>query len=391
MHTDSHVEEPVLPELAELVSWCLEHLDSLAEGYLVQLRSIEGYSELDIPPEDLQSTTADALELILRKAAGMPVSTHLQGVSEAIGRRRATQGVPLELLLQAVRMVFRLLWTTLQSQATPPQREALDRSAVQLWEAIEFHTVRVHAGYLAEVSRIHRERETEISVILSGFLEKDRPEPARVMQVARTLGLPHDRPCLVMAVALNQLADVRTRVSKAGGRAQIHARADSTLVLLPSSGASSSLPSWTEGLRVAVAPLAATLADVPRAWGIAHDLLVSAAEDASMPRTLLDGWPDLFVTAQPEIASSVAARVVDGLGRMVDQSRRDVRETVQTYLRTGSPSATAEALFCHRNTVLKRLSRFQELTGLDPSIPWDAATIRVAFAAGTQGKSLDTA
>ncbi|WP_159708608.1 CdaR family transcriptional regulator [Arthrobacter sp. 18067] len=387
MHTEGTSQEPVLPELAELVAWCLEHLDRLAEGYLIQLRSIDGYAHLNIPRDDLQATTAEALELILRKAAGMPVSTYLQGVSEAIGRRRATQGVPLELLLQAVRMVFRLLWTTLQSQATPPQREALDRSAVQLWEAIEFHTVRVHAGYLAEVSRIHRERETEISVILSGFLEKDRPEPARVMHVARTLGLPHDRPYLVMAVALNQLADVRTRASKAGGRAQIHARADSTLVLLPTSGASSGLPSWTEGLRVAAAPPAETLADVPRAWGIAHDLLVSAADDAPMPRTLLEGWPDLFVTAQPEIASSVAACVVDGLSRMADESRRDVLGTVQTYLHTGSPSATADALYCHRNTVLKRLARFKELTGLDPSIPWDAATIRIAFAVEFQGRS----
>ncbi len=43
------------------------------------------------------------------------------------------------------------------------------------------------------------------------------------------------------------------------------------------------------------------------------------------------------------------------------------------------PRHPAQTLFCHRNTVLNRLSRFTELTGLDPTRLVDAASIVVAL------------
>jgi hypothetical protein len=53
----------------------------------------------------------------------------------------------------------------------------------------------------------------------------------------------------------------------------------------------------------------------------------------------------------------------------------------RAYLATGSIRQTAAELFCHRNTVLKRLGRFTELTGLDIAIPQQAARVLIAWTA----------
>ncbi|WP_420855151.1 helix-turn-helix domain-containing protein [Rhodococcus koreensis] len=58
---------------------------------------------------------------------------------------------------------------------------------------------------------------------------------------------------------------------------------------------------------------------------------------------------------------------------------------MDTYMRSGSLAGTADAFVCHRTTILERIARFKELTGLDPAVPWDAATIRIGFAVPPQG------
>lgn len=48
---------------------------------------------------------------------------------------------------------------------------------------------------------------------------------------------------------------------------------------------------------------------------------------------------------------------------------------LQAFFRSGSASEAAAELYCHRNTVLNRLARFNQLTGFDPAYPQDAAMI----------------
>ncbi len=50
------------------------------------------------------------------------------------------------------------------------------------------------------------------------------------------------------------------------------------------------------------------------------------------------------------------------------------------FLSTGNITTTAEPLFCHRNTILNRLNRFQDLTGIDLTVPSQAARLVVAWA-----------
>lgn len=365
-------------DVTKLILWCLRNLSSLADEFTEQLMLIEGYKKVGIDPQEFRETAHDAIEVILRKAAGMPLGSRLEGVSEAIGRRRAVQGVPLELLLQGVRMAFRVLWATMHDRATTVEREALGHSVVGIWEAIEFHTVRVHAGYLEEVARMRQHREAELTLLLSEFLDHDKPSGALTLQVGRTLGLLTDDSFLVAAVSLTEASDARQRLAHTN--AQLHALHDSVLVLMPADTDPLALMPLLDGLRVAFAPVAGGLAAVPSAWAIAHDLLVAAPADSRRPMTLSEGWPNLIKVLLPELSETIGAHAVAGLSALSPETREQLVETVETYMRTGSLSRTSELLFCHRNTVLKRLSRFDALTGLDASIPWQAATIRLALA-----------
>nr|WP_240895680.1 helix-turn-helix domain-containing protein [Kineococcus siccus] len=59
-------------------------------------------------------------------------------------------------------------------------------------------------------------------------------------------------------------------------------------------------------------------------------------------------------------------------------------EALEVFAATGSVAATAERLFCHRNTVLNRLRRTAELTGHEPTVPAEAAVLLLAVSAWRQ-------
>jgi DNA-binding PucR family transcriptional regulator len=63
---------------------------------------------------------------------------------------------------------------------------------------------------------------------------------------------------------------------------------------------------------------------------------------------------------------------------------------VRAYVSSGSIGDVAARLYCHRNTVRGRLSRFAELTGWDVTVPSQAATVLLALhAAREPGRRLE--
>jgi sugar diacid utilization regulator len=77
------------------------------------------------------------------------------------------------------------------------------------------------------------------------------------------------------------------------------------------------------------------------------------------------------------VAASLARRVREALaGRDHDGL---ITSTLGTFLSTGSVPDTARAEVVHPNTVLYRLKRVRELTGLDPRIPSEAALLVLGF------------
>jgi DNA-binding PucR family transcriptional regulator len=76
-----------------------------------------------------------------------------------------------------------------------------------------------------------------------------------------------------------------------------------------------------------------------------------------------------------------------------DQERRsDLVRTLRAYFATGAnASAAADRMFLHRNSMLYRLARIQDLTGLDLKDPSASLALRLGLLAIKEGEEPDEA
>ena len=101
-----------------------------------------------------------------------------------------------------------------------------------------------------------------------------------------------------------------------------------------------------------------------------HDLL---------PERALDGDADAIGAARRR-----------GLRRACSPRTPRCVETLAAYLeRTGSLEGAARELFVHPNTVRYRLRRVADVTGLTPTVPRDAWSLRLALALGRLAEERD--
>ena len=131
---------------------------------------------------------------------------------------------------------------------------------------------------------------------------------------------------------------------------------------------------------------------------VVGSLVPSLSEASRSSRESLAGfraaiaWPD---APRPVLASDLLPeRALDGdgeaIGRLVDDvylrlvaEDPTLVETLAAYLeRTGSLEGAARELFVHPNTVRYRLRRVADVTGLTPTAPRDAWSLRLALSLG---------
>ncbi|MGB3443581.1 MAG: helix-turn-helix domain-containing protein [Actinophytocola sp.] len=96
----------------------------------------------------------------------------------------------------------------------------------------------------------------------------------------------------------------------------------------------------------------------------------------------LDDVPfETALARSPDIAARLAARI-----EPLTASDAPLLETLTSYLDNGADRRrTARLLYIHPNTLLYRLRRVRELTGLSPTVPRDILTLRAAMIAWRLG------
>lgn len=385
------VAGPARSVVAEVVADCLADIDSIAAQFLLEVQKIDGYAGSTVVDQDLQETAVASLELLLRLVGELPIPDRLSGISRALGHRRAQQGVPLESLLRAVRMDFRILWTAMLERVPAASLPHFTADAVRVWEAVEFHTIRVHAGYLDELASMAHEKETQRAFLLSRLVNSDGKDPQLLSQAARALGVNPDNPFIVAVSAEHGQKAFRAGVQRAGAGQYMHERDGALILILERAGSRgqtpAETPSWLYPLDCFVAPPAPTLADVPRMLRVALESLPTVTPENPGARTISDAWRFVAAHRMGEYGTVLASSVLGPLDSISFHERGRLIETASEYFRSGSVSDTAKHLYCHRNTVLNRLGRLAELTGYDPANPQDAATIITALQVRALGET----
>ena len=387
MHPALSVLPPSSPRVAELAVECLEDIGGVIDDWLEAVRPVRAHYADDVPDDDFRTTARQAFELLLRTVADLPVPDELAAVSERIGERRARQGVPMDSLLAAARLDFRVVWAALVARADDGDKVLLVASAYHVWEAVERHVTGIMTGYQRTVLEMGRQREDERRLWCARLLETGGHNPTVVRDAGLALGFRQGAEFLCAAAlpeAGAALRDAATALRTAGAAVQQQTvSTDALLVVeLGRRTAPDAVLDRLAGIPCGVSPAVSGLASVPRAAELATATAHALPEGTARPCRLEDSWLDVLVHRADSFGRHLADDVLAGLfapGVPEAESAR-LLETVRVHLAgSGSIADTAEALYCHRNTVQHRFTRFSALTGRDIRRPGDATLVTLAL------------
>lgn len=89
-----------------------------------------------------------------------------------------------------------------------------------------------------------------------------------------------------------------------------------------------------------------------------------------------------LVASSPDLAAALADRLLGPLAALEPADAEVLLDTLATWLACdGSAQRAARRLYCHRNTVLNRLRRYEQLTGRNLSRPTDLVETTLALTA----------
>ena len=348
--------------------------EALVDDFLARLRELGTYRAHGVPHEDLRRTARDTIELLLLRLAGDEVPERLIEVPRRLGERRARQGVAREDLLEAVRLDHRVLWAALVRELGDEPADLLVRHAERLLTEVEAYIGDVQQAFLLEQAALARDTRIEASRGLSRLLAARERAAATAAQVAPALGMALDA---TFEVACVSEADSPRARAELGGLSPLAVwdYDDATVFVHQLPGTSmrallSAPGSIVEDVR--------GLAAVPDAARAARALQPCASGPGLADERAL--WLPLARARLADALPTTAQDVAEGLADLPPDAAARMLETVRAFARTGSIKATGEALFLHRNTIVNRLAAFRDRTGLDMTVPEQAALALVLLA-----------
>ncbi|MCX4677958.1 helix-turn-helix domain-containing protein [Streptomyces sp. NBC_01433] len=351
--------------------------------------------------------------------------------SRRIGEIRAGQGVPLDAVLHAFRMGGAMVWQDLVAETArrnPDDVRLLVHVAADVWNFVDEHCGVVADAYRQAERRLTWRRENRQRLMTAALLD-GTARIADLPDAAAMLGIPEHGRYAVLAVQAVPAVPVAHRAPHvaalppltlpAGTPVLWHSAPEAELAILPLDGAASARTAVERGsVEDGTGPDGGSDADTDAAAAALGELALIAAElsapdgtrtgissvveglaglgDARrLARTALracpaaggvvlldDHLPTALVVSSPDLGTALAARVLGPLGRL-DPADRDVLiATLTAWLDSdGSAQRAGARLYCHRNTVLNRLRRFEQLTGRCLTRPSDAVEVSLALAA----------
>lgn len=369
-------QEAAPSALRSLVAAVLEDTDAL-EARVVQAtvdlepRYRSGGPDLDDLTGSVRANIVRVLEAFLADEA----DDRFYDAPRATGRRRARQGFPLEAVLRAYRLGVELIWEALLVEARSRGPEATDLvvdEVSRLWYVMDRFSLAVAEAYRREEEQLRRHDVELQERLLDELLDGRGAEPAVAADLHRLMGLPAVARYVVVegeaapprpgqASPGEQLAAyaITSYWCRRSGRdvGVVHlgqATVDRVCRLL-----AAALPDG----RVGVSNEVSTLAEVARAHRQA-DLALATLPAHQPGVAVLDArLPEALLVSSPEVSARLVRRA---FGRVLDLAPEERDALIATlaawFAHHHSTAAAARALHCHRNTVINRLARFQQVS-----------------------------
>ncbi len=290
--------------------------------------------------------------------------------ARATGKRRSEQGVPLDDVLRSFRMGGRLIWEDLIKRG----EDVLDAAALrdigtQLWEVVDATSAQVATAYHAHERAVVRADEQQRAELWEGLLTGRGHDQTFARDAALRLDLPLTADLLVVVATRldRRAADERLAphatawVRRTEGVVGLVALRDDSTV-----EACAALDAVAREARVPVGVSAVVVGLGSVDEGYRQAALALRAQGSTPGLAALDErLPEALLLDSPETAARLVARWVEPLDRLPAAERQALLATLTAWVaHAGSATRTAAAVHCHRNTVVNRLRRVTEVTGV---------------------------
>lgn len=377
----------------------LDQSDTIADS--ITLALLERDAALyDSRGPELRADMRQTVRRVVRLAL-MILSGHEQRIEESpkelwrdTGRRRARQGVPLELVMHAFASGSRVLWEALVARAGADgdlvDDAVLLEAGRRLWADLDVINAVVIDAYRRESNRLQRrDRQREQSVI-DALLEGRAGDPEFVEEARSVLGIGADDLVACVVALLDDTSNddfglVEDRLDRINVQARWHVRSGTYLGLLwgdvPDEAGLVAFFSTSPPGRVGVALSAGGVAGFASAHLVATRAAETLPAGTRQAVAVTDRLPQVLLAGSPQVAVLLA----DTLGALhtLPAAQADtLLHTLAALLRhDGSPTHAAEELFCHRNTVIYRMKQIEQLTGRSLTDPGDKLLLGLAMLA----------
>lgn len=394
----------VAGELRDAWGLLLDQSDTIADSITLTLfeRDTDVYDRVgpelraDVRASSRQHIRRGLQILAGRREVGQESTDSAVELWRDTGRRRARQGVPLELVLNAYTLGARILWEALVLRSRADESQPIDdrillEAARTVWSNLDVQNAVLIDAYRREAARMQRQDlQRELSV-LDALLEGRGADPEYAEEARDALDIgAEDVVGCVVSLHDGALGDALTpaedRLDRLGISARWHVRSGVYFGLL-----SGDVPG-EDGLVELFAPYApgrmgvAISADGVAGFAAAYQLAHRAAETLTKGErrvvSVSDRLPEVLLAGSPQVAPLLLAETLGPILALPEAQSATLLETLAALLRhDGSPTHAAEELFCHRNTVIYRIKQIEQLTGRSLASPRDKMLLGLAMMA----------
>ncbi|WKD62211.1 hypothetical protein CCICO_11085 [Corynebacterium ciconiae DSM 44920] len=356
----------------------------IVDEFIATFHNQGGYSAHSVSEEELRDTAEDILSMFIDALLGRVDEQHFRSHAEALGQRRASQGIALTALIDAIQLDFVVLWTRLRELAGAEAMPALVDNVEKLHRLVSHYSFWVRDSYVRRTAEsAHNLRLANLRFV-DRLLSASRIGPLGLTEIADALGLDVNGHFHCLCVHPNDAHHARTVLEPLSSKgATFEHNYHGMYVVF-----------WATHTSVDTATVRSVpgliFRDVPGLAGVrtaAHSA-PSIFKSTGAPTQLADASELRWAVAGDALSSLDNGEMTTytaALAGLRDKKDPSI-DTLWAYLRTGSLKEASEISFCHRNTVINRLKLIKNLTGLDPTVPVDATLLLLAL----QRRSTDT-
>lgn len=371
----------------EIMAEALTSSQLLADRFLTQVADVPGYAFGEIDDADLHETARRSFEQIIGSLRSEHITPELSSLAMTVASSRARRGVPAESVARAARLDFSILWAHLLEICGPQDAPLLATRVERVWRVIDEYVTAIGTAYADELVRLARSERAYRREFISRLFGNTGHSLEVMSAVAAALKLDADAQYTLVAATEPQAEELLAAIA-GGPRAHdvyLYEHDGMTFAFWQATRADASgrqMPLRDPGIaRVvcgviadltglgAVAPAVSTVASLARA----------ATPADGGPLSMDHGWARLAREKVREAGLDLVVDMNRRLSALRDGERERIEETVRAFLECGSVNVTATKLYCHRNTILNRLNRFTEVTGINLVVPTESARLVVGW------------